>query len=90
MLNSHTDVVPVQEDQWTHPPFAAVKLENGDIVARGSQDMKCVGMQYLEAVRVLQAQGWQPKRTVHVVFVPEEEVGGANGMAKLIHTREFK
>ena len=27
--------------------------EHGNIFARGSQDMKCVGMQYLEAIRLL-------------------------------------
>jgi aminoacylase len=35
MLNSHTDVVPVFEENWDTPPFAAHKKENGDIVARG-------------------------------------------------------
>ena len=30
---------------WKYPPFSAHKDENGDIYARGSQDMKCVGIQ---------------------------------------------
>ena len=37
LLNSHTDVVPVYPDQWKHDPFEAVKEENGDIYARGTQ-----------------------------------------------------
>ena len=37
MLNSHTDVVPAYTEHWECDPFAAVKKENGDIVARGTQ-----------------------------------------------------
>lgn len=58
-LYSHMDVVPVFEvcilcrhlldhplqQYWRHPPFSAHKEANGDIYARGSQDMKCVGIQ---------------------------------------------
>ena len=71
LLNCHYDVVPVVVNKWTTPPFAAHEKANGDIVARGSQDMKCVGMQYLEAIRRLREQGKQPQRDVHVVFVPD-------------------
>jgi len=34
------------------------------------QDMKCVGMQYLEAIRRMKAAGKQLLRTIHVTFVP--------------------
>ena len=37
------------QEHWTHPPFDAVKTENGDIYARGSQDMKCCGIWYVAA-----------------------------------------
>lgn len=47
LLVSHTDVVPVDETKWNHPPFDAVKDENGNIYARGTQDMKSVGIQVL-------------------------------------------
>ena len=36
--------------------------------------MKCVGIQHIEAVRRLKEQGKKFKRTIHLVFVPEEEV----------------
>ena len=36
--------------------------------------MKCVGIQHIEAVRRLKEQGKTFKRTIHLVFVPEEEV----------------
>ena len=73
LLNSHTDVVPAEAAKWTSPPFAAATV-GGEMYARGAQDMKCVGMQYLEALRRLREQGFKPLRTVVVTFVPEEEV----------------
>jgi aminoacylase len=47
-LNSHTDVVPVFEESWNWDPFGAEKVKDEDgkyrIYARGSQDMKIVGL----------------------------------------------
>ncbi|KAK9680375.1 Peptidase family M20/M25/M40 [Popillia japonica] len=94
MLNSHMDVVPVYEDKWTYKPFSAHIDSKGNIYARGSQDMKCVGIQYLEAVRRLKQQGVRLRRTIHMSFVPDEEIdeeiGGVDGMKKYIHTQHFK
>lgn len=70
LLNSHMDVVPVFPENWTHPPFGAEIDEDGRIYARGTQDMKCVGMQYLGALRILKRNGVQFKRTIYVSFVP--------------------
>lgn len=64
--------------------------ENGNIYARGSQDMKCVGIQYLEAVRRLKLNNKKLKRTLHISFVPDEEIGGVLGMREFIHTNDFK
>lgn len=90
VLNSHMDVVPVFEDMWTHPPFAADIDEEGRIYARGSQDMKCVGLQYLAAIRALKKDGVTMKRTIVVMFVPDEEKGGKFGMYKFVDTEDFK
>lgn len=70
VLNSHMDVVPVYEHLWTHPPFGADMDESGKIFARGTQDMKSVGMQYLGAIKTLKDKGIRLKRTFHVVYVP--------------------
>ncbi|KAI5644060.1 peptidase family m20/M25/M40 domain-containing protein [Phthorimaea operculella] len=70
LLNSHMDVVPVSEECWMHPPFGAEISEDGMIYARGIQDMKCMGMLYLEAIRRMKQAGVRLKRTVHVSFVP--------------------
>ncbi|XP_009078004.1 PREDICTED: aminoacylase-1 isoform X2 [Acanthisitta chloris] len=90
LLNSHTDVVPVFEEHWTYPPFEAVKDSQGNIYARGAQDMKCVSIQYLEAVRKLKAEGKSFARTIHLTFVPDEEVGGHKGMEMFVQRPEFK
>lgn len=89
LLNSHIDVVPVEENKWSTDPFGAHKDENGNIYARGAQDMKCVGIQHLEAVSRLKENGYHPLRTVHLSFVPDEEIGGKDGMEKFVKTPEF-
>ncbi|KPJ08637.1 Aminoacylase-1 [Papilio machaon] len=89
LLNSHMDVVPVFEKSWKHPPFAA-EIVDGVIYGRGVQDMKSVAVQYLEAVRRLKNKGIRLKRTVHLSFVPDEEVGGAKGMAEFVKTDHYK
>ncbi|KAK5645354.1 hypothetical protein RI129_006654 [Pyrocoelia pectoralis] len=90
MLSSHMDVVPVYEKMWTHKPFDADIDEKGNIYARGAQDMKCIGIQYLEAIRRLKLGGVQPRRTIHVTFLPDEENGGLRGAKQYINTENFK
>ncbi|KAJ8767016.1 hypothetical protein K2173_012525 [Erythroxylum novogranatense] len=90
LLNSHTDVVPVEQHKWDHPPFDAHLDSLGNIYARGSQDMKCVGMQYLEAIRRLKSSGFQPLRSIYLSFVPDEEIGGHDGAEKFAHSDFFK
>lgn len=52
--------------------------------------MKCVGAQYLEAIRLLRASGFRPQRTAHVVFVPDEEIGGKAGMHAFVESEAFR
>ncbi|CAH1185343.1 unnamed protein product [Phyllotreta striolata] len=90
LLNSHMDVVPVFPEKWTYKPFDAHVDEKGNIYARGAQDMKCVGIQYLEAIRRLKQRGVSLRRTVHISFVPDEETGGVEGMKAFVNTNDFK
>ncbi|CAF0892433.1 unnamed protein product [Rotaria sordida] len=89
LLNSHIDVVPVFEEHWIVPPFSG-EIRDGKIYGRGTQDMKCVGIQYLEAIRRLKTAKYEPKRTIHCLFVPDEEIGGIRGMKVLRTLDEFK
>ncbi|PON76353.1 N-acyl-L-amino-acid amidohydrolase [Trema orientale] len=90
LFNSHLDSVPAEPSKWAHPPFSAVRTPDGNIFARGAQDDKCVGMQYLEAIRGLRAKNVRPIRTVHVSYVPDEEIGGFEGAAKFAASEEFR
>lgn len=49
-------------------------------------------MQYLEAIKAIQSKDpeFKPLRNVHILYVPEEEVGGFDGMGKFVETKEFK
>uniref|UniRef100_A0A0E0LWS9 N-acyl-aliphatic-L-amino acid amidohydrolase n=1 Tax=Oryza punctata TaxID=4537 RepID=A0A0E0LWS9_ORYPU len=80
LLNSHTDVVPSEPHKWEHPPFSAALDE----------DMKCVGMQYLEAIRRLRSAGFVPDRNIYLTFVPDEEIGGHEGIEAFVASKEFK
>lgn len=106
VLNSHYDVVPVMLDKWCCDPFAA-EIRDGYvgpqvppdmepagpcIYGRGTQDMKCVCIQYLEALRRLRNRdaGWTPLRTIYLTYVPDEETGGLDGMGELLKSPEFQ
>ena len=81
--------MPAESSFWSHEPFSADLDSEGRIFARGSQDMKCVGMQYLEAIRRMKASGFVPKRTIAVTFVPDEEIGGHDGMGPFVDSERF-
>ncbi|EME30348.1 Aminoacylase-1 [Galdieria sulphuraria] len=89
LLNSHMDVVPVEPGGWSQDPFAAT-IERDKVYGRGTQDMKSVTIQYLEALRHLIRRGWKPDRTVLLSVVPDEEIGGAQGMGVFVESKEFQ
>ncbi|ETN81769.1 N-acyl-L-amino-acid amidohydrolase [Necator americanus] len=91
VLYSHTDVVPTFKDKWKYDPYSGHKDEQGNIYGRGTQDMKSVGSQYLEAIRRHFNRGKkQWLRTIHIVWAPEEEVGALDGMEKFVKMPEFR
>merc|ERR1712071_45256 len=90
LLNSHIDVVPVFPEHWKYDPFVpTLEADTGLIYGRGSQDMKCLAIMYMEAIRRLKKSGFKPKRTVHLSFVPDEEIGGKDGMRAFAATEDF-
>ena len=76
MLSGHTDVVPVDGQLWTKPPFEAV-VESGRVYGRGTADMKgfvaaalsCAG---IAAQRHLQTPLQTP---LHLALSHDEEIG---------------
>lgn len=92
LLNSHTDVVPAETEKWSSPPFDAhVRTVDGQarVYARGAQDMKSIGLAYVESVSNLLQTGWKPLRTIYITFVPDEEIGGASGMGSLVDSEHL-
>lgn len=51
--------------------------------------MKIVGVLYLEAIRILKKKGFKPLRTIHITYVPDEEIGGVDGMYMFTKSPEF-
>ena len=76
ILSGHTDVVPVDGQLWTKPPFEAV-VESGRVYGRGTADMKgfvaaalsCAG---IAAQRHLQTPLQTP---LHLALSYDEEIG---------------
>lgn len=83
ILNSHYDVVPVFEEHWQVPAFEGLR-KDGRVYGRGTQDMKCVCVQYLTAIAKLKSSNFQPTRSVYLTFVPDEEISGVEGMNILL------
>lgn len=84
LLNSHIDVVKVDEAKWSYDPWAG-QIDNGKMYGRGTQDMKSLGIQHLFACQRLKDSGFVPQRDVVMSFVPEEEVMGIQGMHLLVN-----
>ena len=51
--------------------------------------MKCVVIQYLLAIERLVNSGLKPQRTIDLSFVPDEEIGGIDGIKQLLDSELF-
>ena len=83
LLISHYDVVPVEpgtEANWTQPPFDGV-IADGFVWGRGAVDDKQGVVGVFEAIEILLAKGHAPKRSIHLAFGSDEEVGGQDAKA---------
>lgn len=90
VLNHHMDVVPAyREDGWICDPFEGYN-EGNLITARGTQDMKGVGIVHYGALQKLKKENIQPERTIHLIAVPDEERGGFKGTKEFIEHPLFK
>src|SRR5271157_4577974 len=78
LLMSHTDVVAVEPEKWTHDPFAA-EIDDGFIYGRGALDMKHMVTMELMNMLLLKRAGVPLKRDVIFMAAADEEVGGHQG-----------
>lgn len=84
---SHQDVVPIEDDteeDWEHPPFEG--YNDGEVIwGRGALDMKNHLISVIEAVETLLEEGYQPVRSMYLMFGYNEEIvaGGENSAAMI-------
>jgi acetylornithine deacetylase/succinyl-diaminopimelate desuccinylase-like protein len=83
LLTGHLDVVPVEEDKWDLPPFAAEE-RGGYLFGRGAIDMKNHVAACLLCMQLLAERGIKPRRDVIFAAVADEEEGCTYGSRWLV------
>jgi acetylornithine deacetylase len=72
ILSGHTDVVPVDDQEWHTDPFAAVE-KDGKLYGRGTADMKAFSAVALALVPEFLRRGLNTP--IHIALSYDEEVG---------------
>ena len=72
LLSGHTDVVPVDGQEWASDPFVLAERE-GRLYGRGTCDMK--GFDALALWAMGEAAGRRLKRPLQIVLTRDEEIG---------------
>jgi len=86
LVHAHLDVVPVQEKDWTAPPFGA-EIREGNLYGRGAVDMKNYAGTILAVARHFAREGIVPRRDLVFAFLADEESGGVWGAGWLVENR---
>lgn len=83
MLSGHTDVVPVDGQAWTYPPFALTE-DQGRLYGRGTADMK--GFVACAIAAVLDAARRDLRVPLHLALSYDEEIGcmGVRSMIQML------
>jgi len=79
ILLNHTDVVPVEAEQWSVPPLAGV-VRDGYVWGRGALDMKGMAVLELMTLLTLKRRGVRLRRPVRFLAVADEEAGSEFGV----------
>jgi len=86
LLMSHTDVVAVEPEKWTHDPFSG-DIADGYIYGRGALDMKQMVTMEAMTMLLLKRVGVQLKRDVIYMAAADEECGGHAGAGWVVKHR---
>ena len=85
-LLGHTDVVPADARDWTHPPFGAHVDDEGWLWGRGAVDMKNETATRAVTMAVLARSGFRPRGDLLFIAESDEEDGidevGLNWLVK--------
>ena len=92
VLMAHYDVVAASAEGWTHPPFSAELVGEGDeqlIWGRGALDDKGSLVATLEGVEAQLLAAHTPEHDVYLSFGHDEETAGsgAKAIAELLESR---
>ena len=89
MLSGHTDVVPVEGQDWHRPPFALTEAD-GRLYGRGAADMK--GFVAAAVACVVRAARRQLKVPLHLALSYDEEVGcmGVRSLIDMLATAPLR
>jgi len=89
MLSGHTDVVPVDGQQWTYPAFNLTK-ENNRYYGRGTTDMK--GFVACAIVAAIRAKKQRLATPLHLAFSYDEEIGcvGVHSLLDMLNNAPIK
>ncbi|KTR99834.1 M20/M25/M40 family metallo-hydrolase [Microbacterium testaceum] len=86
VAHAHLDVVPVEVENWTHPPFGA-EIHDGILYGRGAVDMKDFAGMLLATARAFRRDGIVPRRDLIFAFFADEEAGGVWGARWIVRNR---
>lgn len=86
LLMSHTDVVAVEPEKWTHGPFSG-DIADGFIYGRGALDMKQMVTMEAMTMLLLKRSGVKLKRDVIYMAAADEECGGHEGAGWVVEHR---
>lgn len=83
LFNAHYDVVPSGPvESWEFGPFSGM-IVDGRIYGRGALDMKGMLFALMSSADNLMSSGFVPQRDIYFAFGHDEEVGAAQGSAKI-------
>src|SRR4051812_6927948 len=83
LLQGHVDVVPVDGQEWTRPPFAAEE-DDGCVWGRGTLDMKGGVAMMMAALLRAKQEEMEPPGDVLLCVLSDEEAGGECGARFLV------
>ncbi len=89
MLSGHTDVVPVEGQAWTVPPFAMTE-KDGRIYGRGAADMK--GFVACAIAAMIAASKRELRVPLHLALSYDEEIGcmGVGSLIEMLETAPMR
>jgi acetylornithine deacetylase/succinyl-diaminopimelate desuccinylase-like protein len=83
LLMAHLDVVPVEPENWTHPPFAA-EIAEGYLYGRGALDTKQLAAMELMVMLLVKRNRMPLGRDVIFMASADEEAGSRSGASWIV------